>query len=379
MIPEAAAAEIAALDAGELPIAEIAARTRETAHSTLGFIQVLQGRLPPAAAEYVYDGTTVQDVTDTSLALEMQAVGGLLWRDLWRIEGDLLNLAVAHRDTPMAGRTHGQPGSPISFGFKAASWADEVGRHLQRLREGRPRWLVGQLAGAVGSLAFFGHAGVPVRRELCARLGLGEPNVSWLTSRDRIAELAHVAAMAATTLARIANEVYVLQRWELRELAEPTAPATVGSITMPHKRNPEVSEQIVTLARLARAQAAVLLESMVQEHERDARGWKAEWVAFPEPGPLHVRLHRLRRPARRRPRGRPGRHARQPRSGRVHGLRAPAQRDGQAAGQAPGAGHAPGHVPGSQALGHTGGHVAGRCGHGGRAGRRRVDRPGRLG
>jgi adenylosuccinate lyase len=282
VIPAASAQAIVALDPAELPISEIAARTRDTAHSTLGLIQVLREHLPAEAAEHVYYGTTVQDITDTALALEMRAVGGLLWRDLWQIEADLLALAEAHRDTPMAGRTHGQPGAPISFGLKVASWADEVGRHLERLRQGRSRWLVGQLGGAVGSLAFFGVEGPRVRAGLCDRLGLGDPGISWLTTRDRLAELAHVVAMATTTLARVANEVYVLQRWELRELAEPTTASTVGSITMPHKRNPEASEQIVTLARLVRAQSGVLLESMVQEHERDARGWKAEWVAFPE-------------------------------------------------------------------------------------------------
>ena len=88
--------------------------------------------------------------------------------------------------------------------------------------------------------------------------------------------------MSVTSLARIANEVYVLQRREVGELAERTSTSTVGSITMPHKRNPEVSEQIVTLARLVRAQAGVLTDTMVHEHERDGRSWKAEWVAFPE-------------------------------------------------------------------------------------------------
>ena len=212
----------------------------------------------------------------------MRAVGSLLWRDWRQIEAKLLDLAAEHRSTPMAGRTHGQPGAPITFGFKVASWADEIGRHLTRLREARPRWLVGQLGGAVGTLAFFGDRALPLRRTLCHRLGLSEPDISWLSARDRLAEFAHVVAMGVSSLARIANEVYTLQRREIGELAERAGPSTVGSITMPHKRNPEVSEQIVTLARLVRAQASVLTDTMVQEHERDGRGWKAEWVVLPE-------------------------------------------------------------------------------------------------
>jgi adenylosuccinate lyase len=103
-----------------------------------------------------------------------------------------------------------------------------------------------------------------------------------LTSRDRIAEFGVLLAMVCGTLARIGNEVYELQRPEIGELREPTSPATVGSITMPHKRNPEGSEHLDTLSRLVRANAAVLVEGMVVGHERDGRGWKAEWVALPE-------------------------------------------------------------------------------------------------
>ena len=146
----------------------------------------------------------------------------------------------------MAGRTHGQPGSPITFGFKVASWADEVRRHLQRLAEGRPRWLVGQLGGAVGTLGFFAPRGAELRAEFCAELGLADPGISWLTSRDRIAEFGGLLAMICGTLARIGNEVYELQRPEIGELREPTTGDTVGSITMPHKRNPEGSEHLDT-------------------------------------------------------------------------------------------------------------------------------------
>jgi adenylosuccinate lyase len=282
IIPAESAEKIAHLRGVELPIGEIAARTRETSHSTLGMIQVLRNMLSGASAEHVYYGTTVQDITDTSQVLELCAVGALLWRDLWLVEDALLQLAVRHRLTPMAGRTHGQPGAPISFGFKVASWADEIGRHLQRLREGRNRWLVGQLGGAVGTLAFFGDRALDLRAAFCRQLSLGEPDIAWLCARDRLAEFSHVVAMCVSSLARIANEVYALQRREIGELAERTNPSVVGSITMPHKRNPEVSEQIVTLARLVRAQASVLTDTMVHEHERDGRNWKAEWVVFPE-------------------------------------------------------------------------------------------------
>jgi adenylosuccinate lyase len=182
----------------------------------------------------------------------------------------------------MAGRTHGQPGAPITFGFKVATWADEIGRHIVRLDEGAARWSVGQLAGAVGVLGFFEPDGVALRRLFCARLGLGDPQVSWTATRDRVAEFGSVLSMTAATLARIGNEVYELQRPEIGELSEAPAGSSVGSITMPHKRNPEASEHLDTLARIARAAAGILAEGMVCGHERDGRAWKAEWAALPD-------------------------------------------------------------------------------------------------
>jgi len=272
-----AGARVEALD-----LDAVAEQTRLTGHSTLGLIRCLQAVLPPAAREHVYAYATVQDVTDTWTSTALRAVGGILWRDLRRLEELALGLAAEHRDTLMAGRTHGQPGAPITFGCKAAGWADEFRRHLDRLREGAPRWLVGQYAGGVGTLTGLGPTGLAVRARLCADLGLAEPAISWLTARDRVAEFGHLLALITGTLARIGEEVYELSRPEIGELREGQDAEVVGSITMPHKRNPERSEHLNTLARLTRAASAVLTEGTTSAHERDGRAWKAEWVALPE-------------------------------------------------------------------------------------------------
>ena len=256
--------------------------TRRTGHSTLGLIHALQQILPEQAREWIYYGATVQDLTDTWFGIVMHRVGAMVRRELDGLEDAALILADRHRDTVMVGRTHGQAGSPITFGYKAATWADEIRRHIERLEQGRERWEVGQLGGAVGTLAFFGEHGLRLRERFCAKLGLRTPAISWLTTRDRIAEFGYVLAMIAASLGRIGNEVYTLQRPEIGELREPRTTGAVGSITMPHKRNPEASEHLVTLARLAHANASVLLDGIVSEHERDGRAWKAEWVAFPE-------------------------------------------------------------------------------------------------
>jgi adenylosuccinate lyase len=283
VIPASAAALIAEhARADRIDLGYAAEQTRQTSHSTLGLIRALEAALPEQAREYVYTGATVQDITDTWTALALRRIGGIAWRDLLHIEEQLLDLAVAHRSTVMAGRTHGQLGSPVTFGWKAASWADEIRRHLDRIRAGAPRWLVGQLGGGTGSLVFYGERGLAVRAKFCAELGLADPGISWPAARDRGAEFAQLLALICGTLARIGGEVYELQRPEIGELAETSPAGTVGSITMPHKRNPEASEHLDTLARLVRAQAAVMVEAVPQQHERDGRGWKAEWVALPE-------------------------------------------------------------------------------------------------
>lgn len=283
IVPAAAAAAITSAARVEaLDLDHVAEQTRATGHSTLGLIRGLLRVLPEDVREYVYVGATVQDVTDTWFGLVMRDVSRIARRDLLACEARLLELAAEHRGTVMAGRTHGQPGAPITFGFKVASWADEVRRHLDRLREGRERWAVGQLGGAVGALAFFGADGSELRARFCAELGLADPGMSWLTSRDRVAEFGTVLAMVCGTLARIGTEVYELARPEIGELAEAAPPGAVSSITMPHKRNPEGGEHLDTLARLARSSSAVLVEGMVAGHERDGRAWKAEWIALPE-------------------------------------------------------------------------------------------------
>jgi len=269
-------------EAGRLDLDRIAADTRTTGHSTLGLIHELQRIVPASAAEHVYFGATVQDLSDTWFGLVMRDVGELVAGKLGALGGLLGELAATHRDTVMAGRTHGQPGAPITFGFKVAGWVDELDRHLDRLREGGPRWAVGQLGGAVGVLAFYGSDRLELRRRFCAQVGLADPGISWLTSRDRIAEFGHVLAMVCATLARIGGEVYELSRPEIGELRESLPVGAVSSITMPHKRNPEGSEHLDTLARLVRAHAGLLLEGMDQQHERDGRGWKTEWVSLPE-------------------------------------------------------------------------------------------------
>lgn len=283
LVPRQAAAEIGATaEIDGFDLAAIAAGTRESGHSTLGLIRAWHARLSPEAREWIYWGATVQDVTDTWTGIVMRDVFDDTDAELERLDRALAVLAREHRETVILGRTHGQPGLPVTFGFKAVVWLAEVRRHRERIAQARPRVAVGQLAGAVGTCSFWGDEGLALQARLCERLGLAAPDVTWLTARDRVAEFTVLLTLVTGTLAKIGREVYQLQRPEIGELAEATRPGLVGSITMPHKRNPELSEHLVTLGRVVRGASALALEGLVHEHERDGASWKAEWAFLPE-------------------------------------------------------------------------------------------------
>lgn len=281
LVPPAAAGEIAARAREPVDLDAVAEETRRSGHSTLGLIRVLQRDLSGEAREWVSYGATVQDVADTWTGLAAQRMLAIAERDLARIEASLVELALRHRDAVLLGRTHGQPALPITFGFKATVWIAELRRHRERVREARPRLEVGQLSGAVGTMSAWGAQGPELQRRVLEGLGLGVPDTSWLSARDRVAELVALLALVTATLAKIGNEVYNLQRPEIGELGEAPAEGVVGSITMPQKRNPERSEHLGTLARVVRADAALALEGMVAEHERDGAAWKTEWALLP--------------------------------------------------------------------------------------------------
>jgi len=283
IIPEWAAKEISAKASVERIDLNLArAEQQKTRHSLVPVIRAFARACGEKAGEFVHYGPTTQDIIDTGNALALREVMDAVKRDLEAIEKRLVQITLEYADTPMAGRTHGQHALPITFGFKTASWLQEVRRHLDRLEEGRIRILVGELAGAVGSYASWGEQGRELERRTVARLGLGQSDIPWQSSRDRSAEAVLLLAMICSTLGKIAGEVYLLQKTEVDELAQGFEMGRVGSSTMPHKRNPETAEGIKGISRLVRYRAAGILEAMEGEHERDASTWKTEWVIIPE-------------------------------------------------------------------------------------------------
>jgi adenylosuccinate lyase len=279
--PKAAEAIAAAARVEHLDLEAVRRDLGVTAHPIVPLVREL-GRAAGEAGRWVHWGATTQDIIDTGMVLQLKAAHTILRRDLVALVLLLSDLAEAHRDSVMAGRTHAQQALPITFGFKVATWVAESARQVERLDEAAPRLLVGQLAGAVGTLAGFGSQGEAVQRRALAHLGLGVPLIAWHTARDTVAEYVTWLALLGATLARIANEVIQLQRTEILELEEPFAHGKVGSSTMPHKRNPTHAERIVAIGRLLRGLATTALETAVAAHERDMSVGRAEWVLVPE-------------------------------------------------------------------------------------------------
>ena len=283
IIPHAAATEIAAkAKVGNVDLESIAAEIRRTKHPLVPALRALQTICDGEHGEYLHFGPTTQDVLDTGMMLQIKQAHAVFLRDLQAIGRELYRLAEIYKDTPMAGRTHGVQALPITFGHKCAVWLAETGRNYQRLTQLQDRVFVGSLVGAVGTQASFGEHAFELDRKVMARLGLGVAEVSWHTARDRLAEYVGVLALIGGGLAKIANEIIVLAHNEIDELAEPFNEGKVGSSTMPHKRNPSTCEAIVAVGRTLRHTAALMHDSLVQEHERDASAWRFEWKALPE-------------------------------------------------------------------------------------------------
>jgi 3-carboxy-cis,cis-muconate cycloisomerase len=277
VIPQAAADEISRKAKVELfNLDEMKREMDRTSHPIVPLVRAIKKLCDGDAGEFVHWGATTQDIMDTGTILQLREALDEIEAATRRLLSILADLAETHKSTVMAGRTHGQQALPITFGFKVAQWLDELCRNLERFQEMQRRVLVGQFGGAVGTLAALGAEGEQVHRGLMNELGLACPQISWQSSRDRIAELVCVLAICTSTIGRMAHEIYCLQKTEFAELEEPFSPGKVGSSTMPHKRNPPTCETIVAISKILRSTAPLALEAMMTEHERDKIGLQTE-------------------------------------------------------------------------------------------------------
>lgn len=251
-----------------------------TGHSLIPLLDEWQKAAGPEAAKFCHFGATTQDIQDTAQSLELKDTYAIICRDLALIIELLTDLAEKHRNQVIIGRTHGQHALPTTLGLKFAIWLDELLRHAGRLEECKKRLLVSQLFGGVGTMAALGNSPWLLLEKFSNRLGLAVPATAWHTARDRGAEFVTILALLSGTMAKIANEICQLAKDETGELEEPFHMGKIGSTTMPHKRNPEMCEQVVVLSRLIKACSGICLDGLINEHERDYRSVRLEWVGI---------------------------------------------------------------------------------------------------
>jgi len=282
VIPQAAAKEIAeCCNADTLDFDLLRQETEIVGYPILPLVHQI-AKQAGASGGYVHWGATTQDIMDSAVALQLRDGLDIVEADIKALRSILAGLARRYRDTPMAGRTHLQQALPVTFGYKCAIWLDMFDRHAQRLAEARPRVLVGQFAGAAGTLASLGGKGLEVQKAMMQELGLGIPVSTWHVARDGFAEAINLLGLITGSLGKIAYDVMIMASNEFGELYEPFVKGRGASSTMPQKRNPISSELMLACAKGVRQSAGLMLDAMVQDLERATGPWHAEWIAIPE-------------------------------------------------------------------------------------------------
>ena len=285
VIPAGAVQAIAAACRSDLydatALAEAATRSGNLA---IPLVKALTARVATTdadAARYVHWGATSQDVIDSATMLGLRAAIDALLADCDRAIAGFAGLARTHRNTAVVARTWLQHALPMPFGLKLAEYASALHRSRRRLARLRAEGLALQFGGAAGTLAALGDHGLAVAERLAGEIDLPLPDAPWHTHRDRIAEVASVLAILSGTCGKIARDVSLMMQTDVGEAFEPSGEGRGGSSTMPHKRNPVASAAALGAATMAPNLAATIFAAQVQDHERSAGPWHAEWPTLP--------------------------------------------------------------------------------------------------
>jgi len=276
-VPAAALPKIRRATFDPKRVAEIEARV---GHDVVAFLTDVNASIGQPEARYVHLGMTSQDLNDTAMAVQLVESSLIIAGDLGKVRDAAAELAIRHRKTLMAGRTHGIVAEPTTFGFKVAGWVAELERSLARLATATEEVSIGRVSGAVGT-----HATVDpkVEEHVCRALRLRPDVVSTqVIARDVHASFMYALASVAGALERIATEIRHLQRSEVSEVFEPFGKEQKGSSAMPHKRNPVNTERVCGMARVVRGHLVTALENTALWHERDISHSSAERIVFPD-------------------------------------------------------------------------------------------------
>ncbi len=270
IIPTAAAEAIA--KAGRLALMD---RTRidegfaRTGHTLVPLVWELGRIVGEPHGGWVHWGATTQNITQTGDLLVLRQAHAVFRRLIGEALAAMADLAERSAEMVLPGRTHGQHAVPATFGYKVAVWIDELLRHTERLEQAAPRLFVAMLGGGAGTFASLGHQGPPVQAAIGRLLGFGSMAVPSRALGDHLAENICLLGLLAATCGKIGREIYTLMKTEFGEVEEPVPPGTVGSSTMPQKRNPKLCQDIIAAAAEIRAVVPLALEAMTTEHEAD--------------------------------------------------------------------------------------------------------------
>lgn len=283
IIPKEAADEIVKnCDINKIDWDKLKAKTEQIGYPIIAVVNQINALTRDRLGEYCHWGATTQDITDTATVMQIREGLALIESDLAEISQSLAGLSKKYRDTPVIGRSNLQQAIPVTFGFKTASILAGIERHRERLRQLKPRVLVGEFGGACGTLASIEKGAMETQSGLMRELGLGCPLIAWHTVRDNIAEVGAFLGLVGGSLGKIAMDVKLMMQTEVGEVFEPFAQGRGSSSTMPQKRNPISCLYIHANISVVRQHAAALMDAMVADHERSTGPWEIEWVSLPE-------------------------------------------------------------------------------------------------
>ncbi|MEC8201845.1 MAG: adenylosuccinate lyase family protein [Pseudomonadota bacterium] len=268
MIPEAAAEEIVKkCDLSLFDRNRLTEGFTRTGHTLVPLVWELSRLCDGDAGNYVHWGATTQNITQTGDLLQLRKAHRIYLNQLSRIFMALAKLADKSKDMALPGRTHGQHAVPATYGLKVAIWIDEFARHTERLRQCEPRVFQALLGGAAGTVASFGDEGLDVQARLAAHLDMPAMQVPARSIMDHLVEHVMLLGLLAATCGKFGYEIYTGMKQEFGEVEEPISPGTVGSSTMPQKRNPHLSQDVMAYAAQIRTMVPLAMESVMTEHE----------------------------------------------------------------------------------------------------------------
>jgi adenylosuccinate lyase len=267
---------------GKVTLARVSELEAVSEHDTAALVEALSEQVSAKAKPWVHYGLTSNDIVDTSTCMQMRDAFSIIESKVAKLALSLADRAVEFKALPAVGRTHGQHSSIISFGLKFAVWAAEMAKHIERIKEGRKRFLLCKTLGVVGTGSLMGERALEVQKIVAQNLGLYPVDAATqVVPRERFAEMQFCIALIGSTLDKIAIEIRNLQRTEIGEVSEPFRKGQMGSSAVPVKRNPIKSERVSSLAKMLRALVNVSMENVALWHERDLSNSANERFTLP--------------------------------------------------------------------------------------------------